>query len=1011
MKEPCTLLTIDDEEAFRRSIRGYFEDSGFEVLEARDGQEGLAIFRDRHPEVVLVDLAMPGVSGLQVIETLVEESPGTPLVVLSGTGVMADALDAIRKGAWDYVMKPVINMAALEHVVQNVLERARLLEEKRRYEDHLEDEVFWRTQEISALNERLKAVVRSSRSVMVCTSTTEVARQLLEEFASNLVAQDCRLYMPENGHLVLKHVLDTQPAMTSIPLPVPATSLFGRVLDKRLPVLVPSVTADAGISCDGVEAFKGGSLLAFPIISSPDESLGVILLHKKTDPPFSERDLEIGALLASYGSEAIRAARATESLKASEKQFRELVENMNEGLFRVDLDGRITYLSPVIKSMTGYRPEEVLGRDFREFVAPRQLNHVEKLFREVLTGAILQAEFEVRKKSGEFLWTRVSGRPVFKGECVAGIQGSLADISDRKAAEIRLERRAFEQTVMNELMRDLGFDLTVGNAVRTALKHVIRAVEPDVAMLFLLEDGQLILKGLLPEGKGFRVQDFPPHHAGECLCGLAISERTSVFSSDIHTDLRCTLRECREAGLSSFGALPLLSAGEIIGVLGVASNHQRNFADEAAFLETLSSEIAIGLKNNLLYHRAENYALELQARLAQIEAAEEEKTLLTRQLNQAQKMEAIGTLAGGIAHDFNNILSAIIGFTEMTRLKVDQPPLRRHLDHVLNACERARNLVAQILAFSRATELELKPVDISFIAKEAVKLLRATIPSIIEIRFKSAANIHTVRADPTRIHQVLINLCTNAAHAMREKGGVLEVELENIEITAGSAPTGLDVKPGPCVVLTVRDSGIGIPPDVMHRIFDPFFTTKEKGEGTGLGLSVVYGIVKGFGGSITVDSQPGAGATFKVYLPAITDMAEVRPETEEPLVGGREHILFIDDEEMLMEMGRYLLEELGYRVTPVADSTKALELFRAQPGQFDLVITDMTMPGMTGADLAREMLKLRPDLPIILCTGLSEIINEEKAMAMGIREFVMKPLNLRKIAELTRKALGTRPRR
>jgi|GEM_PF-395638 len=1009
MSENPTLLTIDDEEPFRRSIRGFFEDSGFEVWEAANGQEGLAIFRDRQPQVVLVDLGMPGISGIEVIQTLAAEAPEVPVVVLSGTGVITDAIGAIRKGAWDYVMKPVADLAALEHVVKNVQERAKLRAEKRRYQERLEAEVSSRTRELSALNERLTAVVRSARAVMACASTETVGRQLLAEFASNMAAGDGRLYLVENSELVLKHALRPPQDMAPIPLPVPATSLLGRALNKKGPVLVPSITAADSIFGDG-ETLQEGSFLAFPCFDSAGSPLGIAVLSRVPGPPFTDQDLEIGTVLASCGCEAIRAVRATESLFQSEKKYRELVENMNEALFALDDEGTFTYMSPVIESLTGHRPEEIVGRDYRLFILPEQLDQVEHQFQEVMRGGIVQAELQVHRKSGELLWLRASDRPVIHGDCVVGVQGVLTDISERKAAELKLERRAFELSVLNELVRDLGFDLSFDSAAQTALRHVTLSIEPDQALIFMVEEDELILKGLMPASHSLWAEEIPSHRFGECLCGLAVSECRPVFSSDIQNDPRCSLSECKEAGFRSFGALPLLSAGEIIGVLGVASLQERHFEEEAAFLEALSNEIAIGLKNNLLYHKAENYALELQERLVQIESAEKEKAELTRQLNQAQKMEAIGTLAGGIAHDFNNILSGVIGYTEITKMKNSQPMLNRYLDQVLSACERAKNLVAQILTFSRVTELERRPVDISSITRETVKLLRATIPSTIEIRHRSSSDVHAVLADPTQIHQVLINLCTNAAHAMREKGGVLEIELQNVEITPKMTKARLAVSPGAYVMLTVSDTGVGIAPEFMYRIFDPFFTTKEKGEGTGLGLSVAYGIVKEFEGSITVESEPGVGTTFIVCLPAITNLPEASPEPGEPMVGGSERILFVDDEAILMEMGCDILEELGYRVTGVTSSTEALELFRAQPDQFDLVMTDMTMPGMTGGELSQEILQIRADLPIILCTGLSEMINEEKAKAMGIREFAMKPLSLRNIAQLTRKALERKVR-
>ena len=377
-----------------------------------------------------------------------------------------------------------------------------------------------------------------------------------------------------------------------------------------------------------------------------------------------------------------------------------------------------------------------------------------------------------------------------------------------------------------------------------------------------------------------------------------------------------------------------------------------------------------------------------------------ERKVLEARLLQAQKMEAIGTLAGGIAHDFNNILAAIVGYTEIAKSRLRQKELSTYLDRVLDASERARNLVGQILTFSRSAEQELRPVDLTSVTHETLKLLHATIPSTITIHHTIASELHAVLADPTQIHQVLINLCTNSAQAMREKGGMIQVTVENVELTPGMVAGMGGLRPGPYVKLTVNDTGTGIEPELVHRIFDPFFTTKQPGEGTGLGLSVVYGIVCGYGGTIAVQTRPGAGTTFSVYLPAIEDIAQPEVKPAQPLPHGSERVLFVDDEPVLAEMGREMLESLGYRVMATTDSTQAIRIFRADPDSFDLVITDMTMPGMTGVDLSRKILKIKPNIPIILCTGYSELITEEKAKAIGIQGFALKPLNFRSITEL-----------
>jgi len=378
---------------------------------------------------------------------------------------------------------------------------------------------------------------------------------------------------------------------------------------------------------------------------------------------------------------------------------------------------------------------------------------------------------------------------------------------------------------------------------------------------------------------------------------------------------------------------------------------------------------------------------------------------LESQLQQAQKMEAIGTLAGGIAHDFNNILSAVIGFTELSMDQVEKgTSLQEDLQEVLKASIRARDLVKQILTFSRQAEYEQKPIQVKLIVKEALKLLRASLPTTIEIRMNIQSD-SLIMGDPTQIHQVMMNLCTNAQHAMQEKGGVLEVSLTDLELDLDYAVGYPDLNSGRYLQLTVSDTGYGMRPEVVEHIFDPFFTTKGPGEGTGLGLSVVHGIVKNHGGDIRAYSEPGKSTAFKVLFPVVERLKEAEHREERPVPVGTEHILFIDDEPSLAKMGHQILESLGYKVTTRTSGIEALELFKAQPDRFDLVITDMTMPHMPGEELSVKLIEIRPDIPIILCTGFSSRIDEEKVLAIGIRAFVMKPILRRTMAEVIRRVL------
>ena len=388
--------------------------------------------------------------------------------------------------------------------------------------------------------------------------------------------------------------------------------------------------------------------------------------------------------------------------------------------------------------------------------------------------------------------------------------------------------------------------------------------------------------------------------------------------------------------------------------------------------------------------------------------AEEEKTRLEFQLRQAQKMEAIGTLAGGIAHDFNNILSIIFGYNELAIMETDPEKRLLHLKELKKGATRARELVAQILAFSRKAELRKQPLQVSLIVKEALKMLRASIPATIEIRQEIVSD-GIILADPSQIHQIVMNLCTNAYQAMRETGGTLAVSLRETKIGAGEYGYA-NLNPGNYLKLEVSDTGCGIDPKIQGKIFDPYFTTKKQGEGTGMGLAVVHGIVKSHHGHITVYSEPGKGTCFNVYLPlSEQNGAAILPDRTEPkkCPGKGERILFVDDEEQIRAVVETILTHNGYKVTTCADGVRALAEFKKKPDQFDLVITDMTMPAMTGAELAQKIMSLSPRTPVILCTGQSELINREKALAMGVRDYLNKPVLMETLLGAARKALDS----
>jgi signal transduction histidine kinase/CheY-like chemotaxis protein len=378
-----------------------------------------------------------------------------------------------------------------------------------------------------------------------------------------------------------------------------------------------------------------------------------------------------------------------------------------------------------------------------------------------------------------------------------------------------------------------------------------------------------------------------------------------------------------------------------------------------------------------------------------------EREQLMNELRQAQKMEAIGTMAGGIAHDFNNILSAIFGFTQISMLNMDKKSEEyKNLSQVLTAAHRAKDLVASILTFSRQSSIKKEAISIAPVIKEVLKLLRSTLPAGIEIQQQISLDTGTVLADPVQIHQIVMNLCTNAFHAMGSEKGILDVRLEELEIDSKKAAAIPDLQAGTYLLFTVSDTGHGMDSELMERIFDPFYTTKEPGKGTGMGLSVVHGIVAECGGSVTVESRINKGTTFFLYFPVVRrSITKNHLTLEAPLHSGSGQILLVDDEISLVQSGQQMLEYLGYTVTAMTSSPDAYRLFEKQPDKFDVIITDQAMPSMQGTELAAKILAIRPDIPIILCTGYSATITQKSIMEIGIQKLLMKPLSLEKFSQ------------
>jgi ABC-type amino acid transport substrate-binding protein/signal transduction histidine kinase/CheY-like chemotaxis protein len=479
--------------------------------------------------------------------------------------------------------------------------------------------------------------------------------------------------------------------------------------------------------------------------------------------------------------------------------------------------------------------------------------------------------------------------------------------------------------------------------------------------------------------------------------------------------------------INSIVSIPMSMGGQITGFLGVACiQNGRNWStDEIVLLQAMGQIFTNALQRKQAEEALQRSHEDLEQRIAERttdlaktnvslqqeiterKRMEAEKEKLTEQLIQAQKMEAIGTMAGGIAHDFNNILMPIMGYADMMKFKLTPESENwKNLDQIISASIRAKELIRQILTFSRQTDHVSKPINLESLVKETLKLIRSSLPSTIEIRESIHPKVGNIMGNPTQIHQLLMNLCTNARHAMHDRGGTLTVAVEEIRHHSGAASAGLKVAPGSYVCLRVSDTGQGIDKSIQERILEPYFTTKAPDEGTGLGLSVVHGIVKKHGGHLTFSSEVNKGTTFQILFPKIpAAMADEKVTPVQALRGGSEHIWVLDDDDAIAKMEQKMLQNLGYTARAFTRCDQFIEEFKKNGNRVDLVLTDMTMPIKTGADLARELIELRPDIPIILCSGFSERINAAKAKAIGIREYVMKPVVMKELADTVRKVL------
>jgi len=659
--------------------------------------------------------------------------------------------------------------------------------------------------------------------------------------------------------------------------------------------------------------------------------------------------LQDGDYILELARDITERLRTEKALKESERKWRNILVNTPQLGISLDPEGRITFANNHFRQLTGWSEEELLGRDWFELCVPPEIKEeIRTVFCSVMKGEgtldLTTYENEILTRGGErrnLAWSNVLTRDAHGG--IVDVTCLGVDLTERKRSEAALRK---SEDRLATILDKSPIPTAVGGFDGSILSFN-KALEKMIGYnKDEVEDIKDWAFKLYPDEK---YREFVQKNINQALEGK---------KQDFTEFTIC----CKNGSnkIVSFNT-SFFSDGLIIQMVDVTESRK----------------------------------------------AEQERIKLEAQLRQSQKMEAVGTLAGGIAHDFNNILGIIVGNAELAMFDLPEwSPARESLKEIREASLRARDLVNQILLFARQKEHKISNIHLGPIAKECLKMLRASIPTTVEIRQHIDESTPPVSADPSQVQQIIMNLCTNAGQAMESEGGILDFIMDSVELDEPLDSITGKMTQGSYVRMKVRDSGPGISPGDIEHVFDPFFTTKGIGEGTGLGLAVVHGIVQDRDGGIIVESEEGTGTSFIIYLPASEKIpVEEKKLTAPVLPRGSERVLFVDDEPMIMKLGRRMLERQGYEVETRASGTDALECFRQNPDRFDLVVTDMSMPGLRGDKLAEEIRKIRPDIPVILCTGFSKQISEEKAKDLGIRAFVMKPLTAHELASTVRRVL------
>jgi PAS domain S-box-containing protein len=994
MSDELTILVVEDNPGDLDLILEALSEAGparFKVKSASRLATALEQLKEGGFDVVLLDLGLPDSQGLDTLRAVVGADLPVPIVVLTGHDDDLRGQAALREGAQDYLVKGTMPIRMLGRFLRFAVERHRARENLRQSEETYR--VLFETMvqgvlllggggRILSANSAALAMLGLSMEEILGKTSTDPRWRAIREDGTEFPAED-------------------RPSTVALRT---GREVNGVVVG----ILNPREGRWRWLIVNAVPLFLPGN----PNPHRVQVTFEDITERKRSEDEIRNNEERLRSLVSilQHRSESV-----TEFLDYALDQAIQLTRSKIGYIYHY-IEARrefvlSTWSSGVMADCTITKPQSVYGLESTGIwgEAVRQGRPI------IVNDFSEPHPLKKGYPEGHAHLRSFMTIPVFSGDdlvAVVGLANKATDYDDKDVLQLTLLMEAVWKVVEQRRSQERIVHLNrVLRAIRDINQLIVRERDPSrlieeachllvetrgyhSALIVLTDQAEIpgffaeagIGEAFLPLAERLRSGDLPP-----CCDQARDISRSYLVTDRADTCASCLLESC----FPDHDALcvALRHEGNHYGfmIVSLAFGLGTDEEEQSLFAE-MAGDVAFAL-----------HATELAQDAKQ---ADERQRLAESKLRQAQKMEALGTLSGGIAHDFNNILGIIMGYAELAGFEaVPGTRLHEFLQEVMKASNRAKDLVTQILAFSRQVAQEKRPVSVGLLVKEALKMLRASIPATIEIR-SSVSDKALVNSDPTQIHQVLMNLCTNASHSMREHGGVLDVTVRDVELTGDMIMHSDELEPGPYVELSVTDTGHGIDPAIMDRIFDPFFTTKDLDEGTGLGLAVVHGIVKTYGGAIEVSSTPGRGTAFRILLPA-APTAGPSETREYNLPRGQGRILVVDDESALAEAMKLMLQRLGYAAECQASGVDALETMRHEDVHrpFDLVITDMTMPRMTGLELAGELLLLRPELPVIICTGFSENLSREKVERIGIKGILSKPVTLKDLAVLVREVL------